>query len=151
MYKLAIVDDNELYSLSLKHFLKHYFEVSIFTRVSTFLQYPCSYDLVIVDYSLPCANYEKSIDGCELICQLKAMPNPPLLMLATGFLSKNELDIGQEICPEADGFIAKEMGLDAILQEVEQLLATRNFQVARRNSEVGILNSSFPPAFPSSV
>ena len=137
MYKLAIVDDNELYSLSLKHFLKRYFTVTIFTKVSAFLQNPCCYDLVIVDYSLPCANYEKVIDGCQLISQLKAtLHTPPLLILATGFLSINELEIGREICPEADGFLAKEAGLDAVLQQVQQLLATRSFQIDS-NSKVG--------------
>ena len=126
MYKIAVIDDNELYCLSLKHFLNREFEVTIFTKVSAFLQKPDSYDLVIVDYSLPCANYEKEIDGCELICLLKAtLPNPPLLILATGFLSRNELEIGREICPEADDFLAKDAGLQAILQQIEQLLATK--------------------------
>lgn len=138
MYKLAIIDDNELYGLSLKHFLKRYFTVTIFTKVSAFLQNPSSYDLVIVDYSLPCANYEKAIDGCQLIYQLKAtLPAPPLLILATGFLSINELEIGREICPEADGFLAKEAGLDAVLQQVQQLLATRHLQIETSNSKVG--------------
>ncbi len=128
MYKIGIIDDNELYCLSLKHFLSREFEVTIFTRVSAFLQNPRSYDLVIVDYSIPSANYEKEIDGSELICLLKSMPNPPLLILATGFLSRNELEIGREICPEADGFLAKDTGLEVILQQVKQLLATRQYQ-----------------------
>jgi DNA-binding NarL/FixJ family response regulator len=129
MYKIGIIDDNELYCLSLKHFLSREFEVKIFTKVSAFLQNPRSYDLVIVDYSIPAANYEKQIDGSELICLLKTtLPNPPLLILATGFLSRNELEIGREICPEADGFLAKDTGLEVILQQVKQLLATRQYQ-----------------------
>ena len=131
MYKIGIIDDNELYCLSLKHFLGREFEVKIFTRVSAFLQNPRSYDLVIVDYSLPAANYEKQIDGSELICLLKAtLPNPPLLILSTGFLSRNELEIGREICPEADDFLAKDTGLEVILQQVKQLLATRQYHTA---------------------
>ena len=126
MYKIGVVDDNELYCLALQRFLSREFEVSIFTRVSNFLQQAFSFDLVIVDYSIPAANYEKEIDGCQLICHIKASsPNPPLLILATGFLSKNELGIGQEICPQADSYLAKDAGLDAISRQIKQLLATR--------------------------
>lgn len=127
MYKIAVIDDNELYCLALQRFLRRDFEVSIFTKVCNFLQRPCFFDLAIVDYSIPAANYEKEIDGCQLICHLKAsLPNPPLLVLATGFLSKSELGIGAEICPEADSYIAKDAGLDVISQQIKQLLATRH-------------------------
>lgn len=126
MYKIGVVDDNELYCLTLQRFLSKEFEVSIFTRVSKFLQQTCSYDLVIVDYSIPASNYEKQIDGCQLICKIKAsLPNPPLLILATGFLSKNDIEIGAEICPEADGYLAKDAGLDVVSQQVKQLLADK--------------------------
>ena len=131
MYKIGVVDDNELYCLALQRFLSREFEVSIFTRVSNFLQQAFSFDLVIVDYSIPAANYEKEIDGSELICLLKAtLPNPPLLILSTGFLSRNELEIGREICPEADDFLAKDTGLEVILQQVKQLIATRQYHTA---------------------
>lgn len=123
MYKVGVVDDDELYSMTVQRFLSREFEVSVFPRVSSFLQKPCSYDVVIVDYSLPCANYEKDMDGCQLICQLKAnLTDPPILILLTGFLSQNNLEIGQEICPEADAFLAKDAGLDVILQRVKQLI-----------------------------
>lgn len=126
MYKIGVVDDNELYCLALQRFLSREFEVSIFTKVSNFLQQACSFDLVIVDYSIPAANYEKEIDGCQLICYIKASsPNPPLLILATGFLSKNELEIGEQICPQADSYLAKDAGLDATSLQIKQLLATR--------------------------
>lgn len=127
MYKIGVIDDNELYCLALKRFLSQDFEVSIFTKVYNFLQHSCFFDLVIVDYSIPAANYEKEIDGCQLICHLKAsLPNPPLLVLATGFLSKSELGIGREICPEADSYLAKDAGLEVISEQVKQLLATRH-------------------------
>ena len=135
MYKIGVVDDNELYCLALQRFLSREFEVSIFTRVSNFLQQAFSFDLVIVDYSIPAANYEKEIDGCQLICHIKASsPNPPLLILATGFLSKNELGIGQEICPEADGYLAKDAGLDATSLQIKQLLASRQERHSAKTS-----------------
>ncbi|HCF28694.1 MAG TPA: hypothetical protein DEV81_16155, partial [Cyanobacteria bacterium UBA11049] len=118
------------------------FEVSIFTKVSNFLQQTCSFDLVIVDYSIPAANYEKEIDGCQLIRHIKASsPNPPLVILATGFLSKNELGIGHELCPEADGYLAKDAGLDATSLQIKQLLATRLERHPARTSL-----STFPPS-----
>lgn len=126
MYKIGIVDDDELFGLAIRRFLSRDFEVSVFTRVSSFLQAQCSYDLVIVDYSIPCANYEKEIDGCQLICQVKGtLPNPPILVLLTGFLSKNNLELGKGICPEADSFLAKDAGLDTISQQVKYLLASK--------------------------
>jgi CheY-like chemotaxis protein len=126
MYRIGVVDDDELYGLAIQRFFSREFEVSFFPKISSFLQEPCSYDLVIVDYSIPCANYENQMDGCQLICQLKTgLSNPPLIILLSGFLSQNNLEIGKEICPEADEFCAKDAGLEVILQQVKRLLATR--------------------------
>lgn len=126
MYKIAVVDDDELCGLAIQRFFRREFEVSIFTKVSSFLREPCLYDLVIVDYSIPPANYEKNMDGCQLICHLKAtLTQPPLLVLSTGFCSKNEIELGRDICPQADDFIAKDAGLEAILQQVKHLLDSR--------------------------
>ena len=126
MYKIAVIDDDELWSLAIQRFFRKDFEVSVFRQVSSFLRESCNYDLVIVDFSIPTANYEKDTDGCQLINHLKAtLHNPPMLVLATGFLSKNDLAMGQEICPEADDFFAKDAGLEAILQQVKQLLESK--------------------------
>lgn len=126
MYKIGVVDDDELYCLAIKSFFNQEFEVSVFTRVSSFLHKPYSYDLVLVDYSIPSANYEKDMDGCQLICQLKAsLTNPPILILLTGFLSQNNLEIGREICPQADCFLSKDAEFEVILQQVKHLLNSR--------------------------
>lgn len=125
MEKIAIVDDDELYGITIQRFFRKSFEVSVFTKVSSFLRQPCFYDLVIIDFSIPNANYENEMNGCQLIHQLKTtLDKPPLLVLSTGFLSKNEAEIGQELCPEADYFLAKDAGLETILQQVKQLLLT---------------------------
>src|SRR6476469_2851347 len=127
MHKIAVVDDDENWCLVIKRFFRNDFEVSTFKRVSIFLHEPSNYDLVIVDFSIPPASYEKDMDGCQLICHLKAtLPNPPLLVLATGFVSKNNLEAGKQICPQADDFFSKDAGLEEILQQTKQLIASRN-------------------------
>ena len=139
MYKIAIVDDDELYVLAIRRYLSKEFEVSFFTRISSFLQSPCCYDLVIVDYSIPAARYEKQMDGCDLICKLKeTITNPPLFVLLTGFLTQSNLEFGREICPQADSFLAKDTALDAILQHIQQLLESRNRKSGdKRHSTAG--------------
>jgi DNA-binding NarL/FixJ family response regulator len=123
MYKIAIVDDDELYGFAIRRYLSQEFEVSFFTKISSFLQSPCCYDVVIVDYSIPAARYEKQMDGCDLICKLKeTLPNPPLMVLLTGFLTQNNLEFGQEICPQADSFLAKDTALDVISNHIKKLL-----------------------------
>ncbi|HEY9750725.1 MAG TPA: hypothetical protein V6C63_18740, partial [Allocoleopsis sp.] len=68
-------------------------------------------------------------NGCELICQLKnTLLQPPLLILATGFLSQYDLRAGTALCPEADGFLVKDIGLESILQQIKQLLAAKAAQ-----------------------
>lgn len=59
MYKIAVVDDDELCCLAIQRFFIREIEISIFTNVSSFLREPCLYDLVIVDYSILPDNYKK--------------------------------------------------------------------------------------------
>lgn len=41
MYKIAVVDDNELGGLAIKRFFIREIEISIVTKVSSFLREPC--------------------------------------------------------------------------------------------------------------
>jgi len=126
MYKIGVLDDDETWCLIIERLLSKEFEVFTYRRVFSFLQEINQYDLVIVDFSIPPAPYEKGMDGSEIIMQIKkTVPNPPLLVLVTGFLSASNLEVGREICPEADAFIAKDAGIDAILKEIKRLLASK--------------------------
>ena len=126
MYKIAVIDDDEHWGLAVKRFFRNEFEVSIFTSVSRLLQEVESYDLVIVDFSIPPAVYEKDMDGRELITHLQeTLLNPPLLVLATGFISRNDTEVGRNICPSADAFYAKDTGLEEILQQTKLLLESK--------------------------
>ena len=129
MHKIAVVDDDEYWCLAVQRFFRRDFEVTVFKSADRFLSKAGQYDLAIVDFSIPPARYETSMTGSELIRHLKeTLPDPPLLVLASGFISKNDREIGYKICPEADDFIAKDAGLDEILQCVKNLLESKNPQ-----------------------
>lgn len=126
MYKIAVLDDDEHWGLAVQRFFRNDFEVSIFTTAFRLLREVESYNLVIVDFSIPPAVYEKDMDGRELITHLKqSLSNPPILVLATAFISKNDSEIGRTICPLADAFFAKDAGLEEILQQTKMLLASK--------------------------
>jgi CheY-like chemotaxis protein len=133
MYKIGVLDDDENWCLIVERFLRKDFEVHSYKTVFTFLQEIEDYDLLIIDFSLPPALYEKGMDGCEIINHIKNnFINPPLLVLATGFISANDLEYGRGICPEADAFLAKDAGLDIILNEVKRLLEPKERDASNR-------------------
>ena len=125
MCKIAVLDDDELWCLALHRFFRNIFEVSIFNYASDLLEELAKdakrYDLVMVDLSLPPDRY-KEIDGRKLIRYLRnSLPEPPLLVLVTAFIGKNELESGEINCEEADAFLAKDAGLNEILQRLQEL------------------------------
>ncbi|MBD1861426.1 MULTISPECIES: hypothetical protein [Trichocoleus] len=124
MSKIAVLDDDQQWGFAIKRFFRNEFDVSNYVDVYSFLPKAHEYDLAIVDFSIPPARFEKNINGCELICQLKNdLLDPPVLILATGFLSQHDLEAGKALCPQADGFLVKDMGLEAILAQIKQFLA----------------------------
>ena len=126
MYKIAVLDDDEHWCLAIQRFFRKSFEVSTYGDVHSFLAQSITFYLVIIYFSIPPARFEKNMNGCELICYLKAtLFNPPILVLATGFVSRRDLGLGKEICPQADDFVVKDMGLDEVLQQIRRLLLNR--------------------------
>jgi CheY-like chemotaxis protein len=128
MHKIAVIDDDEYWCLAIKRFLRNTFEVSTFSHPASLLkeleQEPKRYDLLMVDLSLPTQKYQP-VDGRKLLRYIReTLPEPPLLVLVTAFISKNELDSGKIICSEADAFLAKDAGLDVILQRLQRLLGS---------------------------
>ncbi|MBW4488088.1 MAG: response regulator [Trichocoleus desertorum ATA4-8-CV12] len=138
MNKIAILDDDEHWCFSVQRFLRGSFEVSAFHSISELIPKVSQYDLVIVDFSIPPTQYQENIDGCEIIQRIKqGLSHPPILVLATAFISKNSLELGRQLCPEADFFIAKDAGLEFILTTVKQLLRTQNsYYSSSLNTEV---------------
>ncbi len=128
MYNLAILDDNSGFCQVMQCFLSNYFQVSTFTDTKFFLEGMKSqvYDLVLIDLSIIPNQEMKIYNGCELIKYLKeTLKNPPVLVLFTGWIARNPLEEGREICPLADGFLAKDSDIDEMLQEINRLLASR--------------------------
>lgn len=126
MLKIAILDDDELWCQVVQRFFRNTFEVNIFSNATSLLEEiekePKSYNLIMIDLSLPPHQY-KEIDGRKLIQHLrKILPEPPLLVLVTAFIGKNELESGEIICEEADAFLGKDAGLDEVSQRLQQLL-----------------------------
>ncbi|MEA5599586.1 response regulator [Nostoc sp. UHCC 0252] len=127
MYKLAILDDDEHWCRIVQRFMKQQYAVVTYKSVSSFLwelEELNQYDIFLVDFVLPTARYELSIDGMEIITALKRrLPNSPVIILVTAFMSKNELEVhGKQMCPEADGFFAKDAGLELLADQIKRLL-----------------------------
>lgn len=126
MYNLAVLDDNVDFCQVLQCFLSNYFEVSTFTDTKKFLEKieSANYDLVLIDLSLIPNQGIEIHNGCELIEYLKKnLLDPPLLVLLTGWISANPGEEGMKICPLADGFLAKDAGIEEMLKEINRLLA----------------------------
>ncbi len=128
MYNVAVLDDNSDFCQVMQCFLSNYFTVYTFTDTRRFLEKIESthYDLVLVDLSIIPSHRIKIHNGCELIEYLKhTVKNPPLLVLFTGWISRNPREEGKQLCPLADGFLAKDSGIDEILQEINRLLSSK--------------------------
>lgn len=135
MYKLAVVDDDKYWCSAIERFFRVEFEVVVFTKVSTFLKKSIDYDVVLVDYSIPSSVYESDIEGCELIEFLKTtLANPPLIILISAFISKNDPELGKKICPQADAFFAKDIGLERLFQETKQLISSKKEHLSKVSS-----------------
>lgn len=137
MTTIAVVDDDIHWCHVIERFFRNEFEVYTFSSASSFLKQLFDYDLVIVDYSIPPINYEENIESCELIHHLKTnLRYPPIVVLISGYVSKNDLELGRRICPEADAFFTKDAGLEELSRQLKQLLSSR------KNHSM----SFFPPA-----
>ncbi|HEY9672838.1 MAG TPA: response regulator [Waterburya sp.] len=122
MNTIAVVDDDIHWCFTIERFFKNKFEVYRFPTASEFLKQSFDFDLVIVDYSIPHVTNETYIESIELIRYLKNLRYPPLIILASGYVSKNDSALGKKISPEVDAFFAKDSGLDELAYTIKQLL-----------------------------
>ncbi|QZZ21840.1 response regulator [Leptothermofonsia sichuanensis E412] len=127
MDRIAIVDDNETWCFVVSQlFEQHGYAVSTFTEPASFLQEAGKYDVVLVDFSIPPRRYQKEMNGPDLIRQLKEnLEEPPVMILISAFFTEDILPSVETICPQADGCLSKGMDLQEILQQVQQIIATR--------------------------
>lgn len=128
MYKIAILDDYQDFCLSLEYLLNDTFEAQAFTNTSIFLEKTESesYDLVLIDFSIISIPEQGINNGCDLIKYLKErLKEPPILVLFTGWISRNALEEGKKICPVADFFLAKDSEIKEVLQNINRFLASK--------------------------
>ncbi|MBW4514466.1 MAG: response regulator [Timaviella obliquedivisa GSE-PSE-MK23-08B] len=130
MYKLAILDDDPHWCLTVKRFLRQDFSVVVYQSIATFLwqaEMLDQYDALLIDLSLPTARHETYADGMEVVARLrKILPQPPLIVLVTAYMSANELAVsGKEICPDADSYFAKDAGLEVLAHQLKHLLTAK--------------------------
>jgi CheY-like chemotaxis protein len=125
MYTIAVIDDDKHWCYAIDRFFRNEFEVYTFPTTTDFLKQSFDFDLVLVDYSIPHIYYEDHMDSRELIRYLKSLRYPPLVVLVSGYVSKNDSALGKTICPEADAFFAKDAGLDELLMKLKELLACK--------------------------
>ncbi len=127
MFEIAILDDNYDFCLAMEYLLSNFFRVSTFTDTNSFLEEIKSgkYDLALIDLSILPPADKKIQDGCDLIAYLKKhLSSPPLLILFTGWIGRNDIEEGRKLCPSADGFLAKGSDLDEILQAINRFLTS---------------------------
>ncbi len=74
IYKIAVLDDDELWCQVFQRFFRNTFEVFILSNASSLIEEiekePKRYDLIMIDLSLPPHQY-KEIDGRKLIQHLR--------------------------------------------------------------------------------
>ena len=91
MYKLAILDDDPHWCLTVERFLREDFSVVTYQSASTFLWEPEQldrFDALLIDLSLPPARHERLTDGMDVISRLRQLlPHPPLIILVTAYMS----------------------------------------------------------------
>lgn len=123
MYRVAVLDDDENWLFAIKRYLRGEFEVTTFNHVYSFIEQADRYDLLILDLCLPSDPYEQMADGRLLIRQIRQrLPNPPILVLATAYVSRTDVETAERFCPEADAFLSKDAGLDRIAEQLRQIL-----------------------------
>ncbi len=124
MYKIAVVDDNETWCFVIHRSLEEKnFAVSTFNNDHEFLTEARKFDLALIDFSIPARRHQRSMDGAELIAQLKqTLQRCPILVLISAYFTEDCLQEARQICAEADACLSKSLTLQQILAVVEHLL-----------------------------
>jgi CheY-like chemotaxis protein len=127
MYQIAVVDDNESWCFVLATRLKqHGYCVSTFTDTDLFLREAKQFDLALIDFSMPPRRYQVDTDGPDIIRKLKQrLDHPPLVILISSFFTEDILNQVADLGLQADAYLSKTVDSTQLLQQIEDLLATR--------------------------
>lgn len=115
---------------------QHGYNVATFIDPIVFLKEAESFDLALVDFSMPSRRYQTTTDGPDLIRLVKQrIPNPPLLVLISAYFVDDLLQDATEICPEADAYLGKNIDSTKMMQQIDQLLDVKKWQIQRNNPQ----------------
>ena len=138
MYKIFIVEDDEIISNSISKYLSSWsYDVKIakdYNRIDhEFNQY--NPDLVLMDISLP---YYNGFFWCEKIRQTS---NKPIIFISS---AGDDMNIVMAIAKGADDFIAKPFDMSVLLAKVQAILR-RTFELNIEDSNYQIKDIKFMP------
>lgn len=137
MYKIAVVDDNETWCFVIHRFLQEKnFAVTSFNNAHDFLTEAGKFDLALIDFSIPARRHQRSIDGAELIIQVKqTLKRSPILILISAYFTDDCLQEAAQICSEADACLSKNLSLQQILAVIEDLLLQKQDSASERTHQ----------------
>lgn len=134
MYRISVIDDDPSWCVVMATRLQQqgYF-VETFTDANVFLKKAEEFDLALIDFSMPPKRYQANTDGPDLIRALRQqIRNPPLLVLISAYFLDDLLQLGSELCPEADAYLSKNTDSLKMLQQIEQLLESKKTRIRSR-------------------
>ncbi|WP_088891656.1 response regulator [Leptolyngbya ohadii] len=134
--KIAIVDDNESWCFILQQALQQQgYETKTFSDPWRFLQQATQFHLAIVDYCLHTPQYQRSLDGVELIRQLKAQSSfVPVTVLISAYFPDESPEVLQPFCPEADLVLSRPLQVQALLHPIQKLFDSAKSCMSLRSS-----------------
>lgn len=123
MTRIAVLDDDSQWCFAIKRYLRDRFDVFTFTDTDSFLISPLdSYDLVLMDFSILPIEGLELMNGYQILEKLKRLPDPPLLVLVSGFFSQTDSLLYNKQFPQADAILTKDLGLDTFVERLQALV-----------------------------
>jgi DNA-binding response OmpR family regulator len=124
MIKILLLEDDELFSLSLIDYLEEFeeFEITHASRASEFLDYSYSnrYNLYLLDINVP------DINGLDLLKELRQSDDNTPTIFLTSYKDKETLKTG--FLNGADDFLTKPFDLDELILRINSLMKRTNIQ-----------------------
>lgn len=134
--RIAIVDDNESWCFILQRALQQQgYETKTFSDPWRFLQQATQFHLAIVDYCLHTPQYQRSLDGVELICRIKTQSSSaPLMVLTSSYFPDESPEALQSFCPEADLVLPRPLQIQTLLHPIQRLFDQTELCMSLRSS-----------------
>jgi len=124
MIKILLLEDDELFSLSLIDYLEEFedFKITHASRSSEFLEYSYTnrYNLYLLDINVP------DINGLDLLKELRESDDNTPTIFLTSYKDKDTLKTG--FLNGADDFLTKPFDMDELILRINSLMKRTNIQ-----------------------